>query len=211
MPDETLIQGSPEWDAARLGKITASKISDVLAGGKGITRQKYMDELIVERLTGHPTEGYTSAAMERGKEVEALARVAYVFYKDAEIELVGFVDHPKLKMCGASPDGLIGDDGLVEFKCPDTSTLIAARLGKNPPKTYRDQMQFQMACTEKLWCDLVFFDPRMPENLALFTRRFARDDEYIRDMELAIDAFQGELKARLVRLQATAGAGQSEG
>jgi hypothetical protein len=128
---ETL-QGTPEWHLARLGKVTASRVADVVArtkNGYGASRANYMAELIAERLTGTPAPDYVSAAMQWGLDREPEARIAYELFYGYEVAPVGFIDHPSIAMCGASPDGLIGDDGLVEFKCPNTATHIDALLG----------------------------------------------------------------------------------
>lgn len=194
-------QGSPEWEAARLGKVSASRISQVVAGGKGVTRRNYMADLIAEQLSGEKAETFNGYKLERGKEVEAEARAAYCFYMDATVTETGFVEHPTIKMCGASPDGLVGDDGLIEVKCPDTSTHIETRLGKTIAKAYRDQMQFQMAVTGRKWCDFVSFDPRIGEKLALFVKRIERDSEHIAFLDKAVVEFQAEMATKIEALK----------
>ena len=198
-----MVQGSPEWHQARLGKVTASRISDVAAKiktGWGASRAKYMGELIAESLTHEPTPSFSNAAMQHGTDTEPQAAAAYAFYTDAELELVGFVDHPKIDQAGCSPDRLIGKDGLVEIKCPQTSTHIDTLLGGSIPKKYIDQMQWQMACTKRKWCDFVSFDPRMPPETQLFIQRVERDKERIKDLEEMVVDFLAEMNEKIDRL-----------
>lgn len=200
-----IIQGSPEWFTVRLGKVTASRISDVMAktkNGWGASRANYMAQLIAERLTGEAQESFSNAAMQWGTDHEPDAKAAYEFYTDTEIASVGFVHHPKLSMSGASPDGLVGPDGLLELKCPNTSTHIDTLLGQTAPEKYMSQMQWQMACADRLWCDFVSFDPRMPEPMRLFVTRIMRDDERIEEMEGLVTAFLVELDQKLFALSA---------
>lgn len=198
-----LVQGSPEWLAARAGKVTGSRVSDVIARTKtgwGASRDKYAGDLIAERLTGAPAARYTNAAMSWGHEQEPVARAAYEFFADADVSLVGFVPHPAIQMTGASPDGLVGDLGLVEIKCPETHTHIDTLLGQNVPSKYVTQMQWQMACTGRAWCDFASFDPRMPAHMQLFVRRVVRDDTLIADLEREVAVFLREIDARLASL-----------
>ena len=198
-----LTQGSPEWHQARLGKVPASRISDVAAKiktGWGARRAKYMGELIAESLTHEPTPSYINAAMQHGTDTAPQAAAAYAFYTDAELELVGFVDHPKIDQAGCSPDRLIGKDGLVEIKCPQTSTHIDTLLGSSIPKKYIDQMQWQMACTKRKWCDFVSFDPRMPPETQLFIQRVERDKERIKELEEMVVEFLTEMNEKIDRL-----------
>lgn len=193
---EELIQGTEEWLHARCGKVTASRVADVVAKTKtgwGASRANYMAELIAERLTGQPTQSYTNAAMQWGIEKEPEARVAYEFFRGVEVVQVGFVDHSSIGMSGASPDGLVGDDGLVEIKCPGTATHIDTLLGQKVPEKYVTQMQWQMACTGRKWCDFVSYDPRLPENLALFIKRVYRDDARINELQSMVQDFLAEL------------------
>ena len=198
-----MVQGSPEWHQARLGKVTASRISDVAAKiktGWGASRAKYMGELIAESLTHEPTPSFVNAAMQHGTDTEPQAAAAYSFYTDAELELVGFVDHPKIDQAGCSPDRLIGKDGLVEIKCPQTSTHIDTLLGGSIPKKYIDQMQWQLACTKRKWCDFVSFDPRMPPETQLFIQRVERDKERIKELEEMVVEFLTEMNEKIDRL-----------
>jgi putative phage-type endonuclease len=202
---EALIQGSPEWKAARLGRVTASRVADAVAKTKtgwGASRANYMAELIAERLTGEAAEGFTSAAMQWGTEHEAEALAAYSFRHDADVVSVGFVPHPSIAMSGASPDGLIGDDGLVEVKCPNTSTHIDTLLEAGIPSKYVLQMQWQMACTGRAWCDFLSFDPRLPESMRLYVQRVERAPAVIAELERDIIGFLAELDDRVAALRA---------
>lgn len=199
-----IIQGSPEWFAIRCGKVTASRVSDVVARTKtgwGASRANYMAELVAERLTGAVAEGYTSPAMQWGLETEAEARRAYEFYRDVDVVAVGFILHPHVEHSGASPDGLVEPGGLVEIKCPNTATHIDTLLSATVPAKYVTQMQWQMACTGRQWCDFVSFDPRMPEAMRLFVRRVQRDNEAIADLEKHVVAFLEELDAKVAALR----------
>lgn len=196
-------QGSADWFAARLGKVTASRVSDVIAktkSGWSASRANYMAQLVAERLTGQPQESYSNAAMQWGIEQEPLARAAYEFRTDATVTPAWFIEHPKIAMSGASPDGLIGDVGLVEIKCPTTATHIETLIGKSTPDKYLAQMQWQMACTGAKWCDFVSFDPRLPEAMRLFVSRVHRDDERIKELEKEVLAFLAELDAKVKTL-----------
>lgn len=191
-----LEQGSEAWFAARCGKATASRISDVIARtktGYGTSRKNYAAELVAERLTGQTADSYQSPAMKWGIDNEPYARAAYEFFRDAEVQEVGFVDHPEIEMSGASPDGLVGDDGLVEIKCPNTSTHIETLLNGKLADKYIVQVQWQIACTGRQWADFVSFDPRMPEDLRLFVKRIFRDDERIKELEAEVKQFLGEV------------------
>lgn len=196
-------QGSPEWFQIRLGKVTASRVSDVIAktkSGWAASRANYMAQLVAERLTGQAQESYSSAAMQWGTENEPLARAAYEFRTDATVTPAWFIDHPNIAMTGASPDGLIGDVGLVEIKCPNTATHIETLMGQAIPGKYESQMLWQMACTGAKWCDFVSFDPRLPEKMRLFVSRLQRDDKRIKELETEIVAFLGELDAKVKAL-----------
>lgn len=194
MPDT--IQGTDAWRMERLGKATASRIADIIAKTKtgwGASRKNYLAELVAERLTGVPAEGYQNAAMIWGTQTEPQARAAYQFFKDLEVVEVGFVPHPLIKMAGASPDGYVGADGLIEIKCPNTATHIETILTKEIAGKYITQMQFQLACTDRQWCDFVSFDPRMPEHLKLFVKRVRRDPKYITELETAVSDFLADV------------------
>lgn len=199
-----ITQGSPEWFAARLGCVTASRVADVVAKtktGPAASRANYMAQLIVERLTGQVAESYTNAAMEHGTLTEPQARAAYEWEAGVMVEQIGLVAHPTINQCSASPDGLVGDDGLVEIKCPNSATHIETLIEGKVPGKYVTQMQFQMACTGRLWCDYVSFDPRVPELMQLFVQRVMRDDELIAELEKAVRVFLAELAGKVETLQ----------
>ena len=198
-----IIQGSPEWHALRIGKVTASRVSDVVAKTKtgwGASRANYMAELIAERLTGEPAEKFSNAAMAWGTEKEPDARAAYEFFRDAQVSEIAFVDHPVIGMTGASPDGLVGDHGLVEIKCPNTATHLDTLLTQAIPSKYVTQMLWQMACTGRQWCDFVSYDPRLPETMSLFVKRVDRDDKLIASLEKDVAEFLAELDLKLAQL-----------
>lgn len=201
-------QKSPEWYAARAGKATASRISDVMArtrSGHGASRANYMAELVCERLTGVCTEGFTSPAMLWGLEQESAAKAAYCFMNDCEIEDVGFCNHPEITMAGASPDGIVMDAGLIEVKCPNTATHIETLLSGTIDGKYILQMQFQMACTGHDRCDFVSFDPRLPAEMQLWIKRVDRDDKRIAEIEAEVRAFLTELDDKVSQLRARYG------
>jgi putative phage-type endonuclease len=196
-------QRSAEWHAARLGKVSASKVADVVARtktGYAASRANYMAQLVCERLTGKPTEGFSNAAMEWGVEQEAAARDAYSARVGELVTEVGFIDHPTIKMAGASPDGIVGA-GIVEIKCPSTATHIEYLFEREPPQKYFYQMQWQMACTGADWCDWVSYDPRMPENLQLLVVRIPRDTDCITLLEKEVSEFLAELDVKVAKLK----------
>jgi len=193
-----MIQLSEEWFAARIGKLTASRMADVLATtktGPSASRKNYLAQLVAERLTGTPAESFTNGAMQWGTDTEPFARAAYELKSDLMVDQVGFIDHPTIAMSGMSPDGLVGDDGLVEIKCPNTATHIDYLIGKKPPSKYVPQMAWQLACSGRKWCDFVSFDPRMPENLQLFIVRYVPDPGYIATLEQESVTFLAEVEA----------------
>lgn len=197
-------QGSAAWLAERAGKVTASRIADVIArtkSGPSASRAAYMGELAAERLTGTPAESFTNADMQRGTELEPLARVAYESASGHFVEECGFVAHPKIAMSGASPDGLIASDGLLEIKCPRTHTHIEYLIGREPPAKYVPQMAWQAACTGRAWVEFVSFDPRMPEELRLFVARYEPTPAYIAELESAVREFIEELDAKVETLR----------
>lgn len=200
---EDLVQGTAEWHQARLGKVTASRMGDLAAktkSGWGASRATYMAQLIAERLTGVPGETYTNAAMQWGTEKEPEARSAYEFRFDKQVVEVGFVPHRVIDMSGASPDGYVGDNGLVEIKCPNTSTHIDTLLGGTVPSKYELQMQWQLACTDRSWVDFVSYDPRLPPSMQLFVYRVKRDDKKIFELEEMVKVFLAEVDIKVREL-----------
>lgn len=202
---DEIIQGSAEWHKIRLGKVTASRVADVIAKTKtgfSASRTNYMAELIAERLTGTTGERFTNAAMQWGNDQEDGARQLYAFKHDQDVETVGFVNHPTIDMTGASPDGLVGSDGLVEIKAPNTATHIDTLISGTIPGKYETQMLWQMACTGRAFCDFVSYDPRLPADMQLFVKRLVRDDERIADLEREVSAFLAETSAKIEALRA---------
>lgn len=196
-------QRSDEWFAARLGKVTASRMADLTArtrSGWGASRENYMVQLLTERLTGQPTDSYTNAAMQWGTDTEPQARAAYEFFSDNAVSEIGFVDHPDIPMSGASPDGLIGLDGNLELKCPNTATHLATLESNTIASRYLKQIDWQMACTGAKWTDFVSFDPRLPVNLQLFVKRIERGEDRITELEKLVSEFLAELDARIAKL-----------
>jgi predicted phage-related endonuclease len=196
---------SPEHVAQRLGKVTASRVSDVMAKTKtgwGASRTNYRAELIAERLTGVQAKRFVNGEMIHGIEQEDSARDAYSFVADVDVGPGGFVEHPTLAMAGASPDGLVGLDGLVEIKCPNTATHLDTLLGEPIDNRYILQMQWQMACTGRTWCDFVSYDPRLPAAMQLYIKRVPRDGKLIAELEQAVKVFLGEINTIVAELRA---------
>jgi putative phage-type endonuclease len=195
-------QRTDEWFAARLGKVTASRIKDVLAGKTTAARRNYMAQLVIERMTQKVPESFTNAAMQWGTDQEPFARAAYEARNGVLVDETGLVDHPVIPNSGASPDGLIGDDGLLEIKCPNSATHMETLLSRKPDSDYIAQMQWQMACTGRAWCDFVSFDPRMPENLQLCIIRVNRDAKQIETLEKEVIKFLAEVENQITQLKA---------
>lgn len=199
-------QRTDAWFTARLGKVTASKISDVMAktkSGYSASRQNYMAQLICERLTQSPTETYSNAAMQRGTELEPVAREIYVLNQfDVTVTEVGFVPHPTIENAGASPDGLVNDNGLIEIKCPNTWTHLEFMQSLKPKREYILQMQWQMICTGRKWCDFVSYDDRLPENLSFKCVRIYHDAVLAKEIETEVIKFLQELDDRIKKIGA---------
>lgn len=199
-------QRTPEWFAERCGKVTASAIYKVMArlkdGKPGADRANYHAQLVTERLTGQREEGYSNAAMQWGTDTEPQARAAYTMETGAVTEEVAFVQHPSISMSGASPDGLVGDVGMLEIKCPNTATHIATLTGASIERKYLLQMQWQMACAGRAWCDFASFDPRLPDEMQLHVQRVQRDDAMIAELEAEVSKFLAEVDATVADLRA---------
>ena len=196
-------QRSDAWFSARLGKVTASRVADVIAktkSGYSASRDNYMAQLICERLTGQQGESFTNAAMTWGTETEPLARSAFEAYADVMVEEVGFVPHPRIRDSGASPDGLVGLFGMLEIKCPNTATHIDTLLTQTVPGKYITQMQWQMRCCERQWCEFVSFDPRLPQDLQLFVKRVEFNQTYVAMLEEEVINFLEELEIKVAKL-----------
>jgi len=189
-------QGTDEWLESRRGKVTASRVKDVMAtikSGESAARRNYRMELLCQRLTGQDEQGFVSAPMLRGIELEPIARGTYEGETGNEVTQVAFIDHPKIKMCGASPDGLVGDDGMLEIKCPNTSTHIDFLMTEKINPVYEWQMTLQMVCAQRTWCDFASFDDRLPESLQFRHKRYQLDPNKAADMDMEIISFLADL------------------
>lgn len=202
-------QGTQEWRDARCGKVTASHIADVMARtqkGWGAARKHYMDKLVAERITGRPMPQKSVASLDRRLEMEPDARVAYEFYSDNTVDEVGFIEHPTIPNAGASPDGLIGDDGGLEIKCCDSAQHLEMLTTGVIDSGYLLQCHFGMACTGREWWDFASYDPLMPEELKLYVQRIPRDEAKIGEIEAAVIQFLSEVDLRVEQVMArTAG------
>ena len=200
---ESLIQRSPQWFAARCGKVTARRVKHVVAKIKSreaAARRNYKAQLVVERLTGIAQETYTNAAMQYGTETEPQARDAYVFRTDNKVEEVGFIQHESL-MAGCSPDGLIGTDGGIEIKCPFQSAVHIETLLNGMPSEHRAQIQGSLWITGCSFWDFVSFDPRLPAHLQLYIERVERDKKYIANLEKKVVVFLDEVSEIVKKLE----------
>ena len=205
-------QGTESWFANRLGKVTASRLADVLAKtktGYSASRANYMTQLMLERITQTRAESFSNAAMAWGTEQEPFARAAYEAHTGQMVEEVGFMPHPTIEAAGASPDGLVGD-GMVEIKCPSSSTALEVWLthsqGGNPVDAkYYAQMQWQMRCADRAWCDYVVFDPRMPSKAQLFIFRVERNNAWLKIAEDEVLKFLAEVDAKVKSLKTIIG------
>ena len=196
-------QRTEEWFAARCGKVTASRVADIIAKtktGYSTSRENYLAQLVCERMTGKPAESYSNSAMQWGTDQEPFARAAYEAAKNVLVDELGFATHPTISMAGASPDGLVGLFGLVEIKCPNTATHIDTLLNQTVPTKYITQMQWQMACTQRQWCDFVSFDPRMDEGLQLFIKRVEYDPIYVAQLEKEVINFLMDVEDKIQKL-----------
>jgi putative phage-type endonuclease len=197
-------QGTDEWFAIRCGKVTASRIADIIAttkSGYSASRANYEAQLICEILTGKPAESFTNAAMQWGTETEPLARAQYELKTGNMVNQIGFVVHPKIEQAGASPDGLVDNDGLIEIKCPNTSTHLDTLLSQKVPSKYITQMTWQMVCTGRKWCDFVSYDPRLPENLQLYIERIELDEDYAKKLQNEVIMFLVEVNEKVEKLR----------
>lgn len=200
-----LEQGTDEWKAARLGHVSASNVAAVMSktkdGGESATRRTYKIKLVAERMTGLAQETYKNAAMEWGNEQEPFARMAYESIEGLLVDKTGFWKHPSKEWIGVSPDGLVGDDGLIEIKCPNTTTHLEYLWDEVVPTEYRKQIQMQLWVTGRQWCDFVSYDPRLPPKNQLFIKRCERDEKLIATMEQEVDVFLGEIQAIIDKLK----------
>ena len=201
-------QGSPEWHALRCGKVTASRVADVCrkikSGGYSADRANYLAELVLERLTGRPTEGFVTRDMEIGTLREPDARAEYELRRRCTVEQVGFVEHPTIPMTGASVDGFVNDDGFIELKSPKPATHLGYLRAGVVPSEYVPQITWNFACNPtRKWCDFVSYNPDFPESMSLFIVRTQRDNARIAETEAAVRAFLKELDDQVAELRAT--------
>ncbi len=197
-------QGSETWLLLRCGKVSASRMADLMAkvkSGPAASRANYLAEIVAERLTGKPAERYKNVAMDWGTQQEGAARALYCFMYDVEVKQIGLVLHPELQHACASPDGLIAQDGLIEIKAPNTATHISTLLTEDIDTRYIKQMNWQLNLTARSWCDYVSFDPRLPVEMQLFRKRVFRDDLLIKDMEREVRSFLAEVEEKVERLR----------
>jgi len=183
-------QGTPEWRLLRIGKPTASRFKDVLAKGKGITRAGYMMQLAAEAVTDTYEDGYTNSAMQWGTETEPMARMAYEFETNSEVEQVSFITND---IAGYSPDGLVLENGAIEIKCPKTTTHLETILSGKMPSEHMPQVQGGLWIAEREWLDFISFDPRIKSDKKMFKIRVYRDEEYIKNLENEVTIFVNEL------------------
>lgn len=197
-------QGTAEWLQERAGKVTASRIGDVMAKtktGYGASRANYMADLVAEQLTGIPKQGFTNDAMRWGTETEPQARAMYELVTGHTVVETGFVPHPTIVGAGASPDGLVGDYGLLEIKCPNTATHIKTLRGAEIDRDYLLQMHWQMLCTGRTWCDFVSFDPRLPMEMQMHLRRVELDEKLAAEITDEVTKFITELNETVADLR----------
>ena len=198
-------QGTERWAQERCGRITASRCGEVIATtkkGEAAARRDYRTELIIERLTGVPVAQYVSREMQWGLFQEPFARAMYEITRGIEVDQAGFVVHPHIPYFGCSPDGLVGDDGMIQIKCPNTTTHLAWWMAGAIPLEHIPQMLAELAVTGRRWVDFVSFDPRLPERLQLFVRRYTRDEKHVASMETEVVHFNGELEGAIKALPA---------
>jgi putative phage-type endonuclease len=196
-------QQTEGWLLERCGCATASRFSDVMAKiktGEAATRRKYRIQIVTERLTNRPTPSYQNAAMMWGTQTEPEARMAYEAERGVIVHETGFIKHPVIAFCGASPDGLIGDDGMLELKCPESTTHMEWMEGGKAPSEHIPQIQGQLAVTGRQWVDFASYDPRFPDGLQLFIVRVMRDDAYIQELEAGVMGFLSEVDSMIVKL-----------
>ena len=207
--NESLVQGSEDWLNARIGSLGASSVHEIMAktrnGRYGASRANCMARMVTERITGQRVEAYVTDAMRRGSELEYQARPVYEINEYVNVVEVGLFLHPSIKGTHASPDGLVGKDGLLEIKMPNTSTHIDTLLTGKIKDQYIKQMQWQMACTGRKWCDFVSYDPRLGDGLSYFRKRVVRDSALIEEMETEVTKFLEELAEKVKALEALRG------
>jgi len=197
-------QRTDEWFAARLGKVTASRIIDILTvAGKPepAKRRIYRTALICERFTGKREQGFTNDAMQRGTDLEPVARSVFEMQRNVTVVEVGFIDHPTVPMSGASPDGLIDDKSIIEIKCPQPSTHLDTMMDKKVPTKYIPQIQWQLACTGRELCYFTSYCPEIGNGLELAVFEVPRDDSYINMLETEVERFNKEIEQYIIQLK----------
>ena len=203
-PYINLEQGSDAWKQARLGHVTASNMAEVMSKGKGtaeaVGRYKYKVRLVAERLTMTAGESYTNAAMHWGIEQEQFACIAYEAQKETFVDKIGFVLHPDIKWLGVSPDRIVGHEGLIEVKCPNTTTHLDYLFENKVPAEYYKQIQCQLWVTGRQWCDFVSYDPRLPKRNQLLIVRTERDEKLIAEMKTETEKFLAEVNTLIMKL-----------
>ena len=199
---ETLQQGGNDWHLSRVGRVTASKLDAVMAKDTTALYNDYLMELVLQRITGNREEGFTNSFMQWGIDNEPEARAAYEAQMGCFVKEVGFYTHPRIEMSGASPDGLVEPDGLIEIKCPSSKTHADSLLTRKPATKYLYQMLWQMACTNRNWCDFVSFDPRFDDGLQLMIVRIPKDEVMIATLEKAVVAFLAKVDQMVIQLNA---------
>jgi putative phage-type endonuclease len=205
-------QRTDQWFQSRLGKVTASRISDVIAKTKtgfSTSRQNYLVQLVSERLTNKKGDSFVNQYMLDGIEREPIAKELYEKLHNVTVTDVGFFDHPTIVNSGASPDGAVNSEiegkfaGLIEIKCPIETTHTNTLMSKNVPNKYIPQIQWQMASVgaNVKWVDFVSYNPNFPDDLQLFVTRVERDDEYIASLEVEVKQFLEEVEATILKLK----------
>ena len=205
-------QRTDEWFQQRLGKVTASRISDVIAKtktGVSTSRQNYLVQLVSERLTGKKGDSFVNQAMLDGIERESAARELYERTRGVSVTEVGFFDHPVIKNSGASPDGAVNAEedgkyaGLIEIKCPIETTHTNTLMSKSVPSKYMPQIQWQMASVSPnvKWVDFISFNPNFPDTMQLFVARVERDNDYIAELEAEVVKFLEEVEQTIIKLK----------
>lgn len=197
-------QGSAEWLYERVGKVTASRFRDVMAklrnGAPAKAREEYLWQVVIERITGQPADHFTNAAMLWGIEHEMAARMSYEARTGAMVEAAGLIPHPTLPEVAGSPDGLIGDDGGLEIKCPFNSAVHLRTVLDGMPEEHTPQVQGLMLITGRAWWDFVSFDPRLPEDLRLYVQRIERDEGVCAALAENVAAFCAEADELMERV-----------
>lgn len=204
MNPQELVQRSKEWYAYRGGRVTGSRIADVVtrtkAGAYSAKRATYMKLLVAERLAGSPQNGRNVRSLDERSDLEPKARTAYELYHNSSVRLVGFIDHPTIVGAGCSPDGLVDPDGMTEFKVPDAAQHCEMMETGEIDEGYLAQIQFGLACSGRRWCDFGSYCPTMPERFKLWTRRIPRNDPVITQIESEVMVFISEVDAKVEML-----------